>query len=97
MGLHIENERNFPFAFLDSLEFARFNVKHVKEFSEHLVHGQKGQSHSTGGFEKIPTVYSETAAQSFAAVVDQPLYLVLFDGLWRREKFFAGDDPGGNR
>ena len=95
--LHIEDERDVPFACLNRLGFRRFNVKHIEEFSKHLIHGQKSQGHSTGGFEEIPPVDAEAAAQPFAALVDQPFDLVLFEGLWGRKKFFAGDDLRGKR
>lgn len=97
MRLDIEDKWWRAFAFLDSLNFGRFNVKHVKKFSEHPVHGQKGQRHAAGGFEKIAPVHAKTAAQSFTGPMNQPLDLRLFEGLWRREKFFVGDDLGGNR
>ena len=62
MGLYIEYEGDVSFAFLNRLRFRCFGIQHVKESVKHLVHGQEGQSHLTGGFQKFPAVDPQFAA-----------------------------------
>ena len=62
MCLHIEDERDRALFFLNSWRLGGLDCQHVKEFSEHLVHGQKRYGHTAGGFQKVSAIEAQLPA-----------------------------------
>ncbi|MDR4485654.1 MAG: hypothetical protein R3B95_21095 [Nitrospirales bacterium] len=75
----------------EPLGFRRFNVKHIEEFSKHLIHSQKASAIPPVVLRKSRRFIPRRLLSRLLLWVDQPLDMVLFDDCGGGRNFFADD------